>query len=314
MHIRLENAVVIVTASISKIRPLFIIIRQKYAESKYQHRRRARRDVERSSLPPTRLSKYLSLWSNSRSGAKDSQLSSNTTILTPNYTSLSGTTATNNNYHHHHHQPRRQRSIYSLPRRSRSRRSRRPSGDISLTSLSRLSSRQWGRCPSEDTNLTSRADTPDFLPPRSPRMTYRTVISGGGPVPPSVPLSVLSSTPPSGRTSRASMRDDGNSSQGGSAQPPRIPVNVGGDHPIMASGPICIWQTKDVIIEFEDANEDVNQDNNHNTCNNNNNNDSISRNGKSQASQYNESEAEELQLFDVGAILPQSGSGSGSGS
>lgn len=286
------------------MRPLLIIIRQKYAESKYQHGRRTRKDVERSWSPQTRLSKYISLWSNSGSGTRDTE-HSNAALLTSPYTSLSGTTVTNNN-NHHHRQPRRQRSIYSLPYRSLSRRSRsrRLSSDISLTSLSRLSSRRWGQCPSEDSNLTSRTDTPDFLPPRSPRMTYRTVITGGGPVPPSVPPFVLSSTPASGRTSRASMRGNGNyNNQGGRVQSPRIPVDI------EASGPICIWQTKDVIIEFEEASEDLNQNNSHNNNHSSNNGLGRSGSGNSQA-QRNESEAEELQLFDVGAILPQSKSGS----
>ncbi|KAL1968903.1 hypothetical protein VTN77DRAFT_1264 [Rasamsonia byssochlamydoides] len=282
-----ENAIVIITASLPKMRPLFILLRQKHAESKYRQRCRSSEDVERSA--PSKLSKYLSLGSQSGSGSK-THSSISRDIVSRYHSSLSGTTSEH-------------RSIYSLPRRTRRR-----SANICLTSLSRPSTEQGfyrvhSPCPSE--NFVISTTNHYFLPPHSARLTSRTVISGGGPVPPSVPASVLSSAAPSGRSSRASLReqrDDGdhnhNLNQGAL---PQISVDAGG-HPFVPSGPFCIWETRDFVLEFENAE----------SSSNNNNDNNLEAGlpthdmGANQPQyQYNESEAQELQLYDVGAILGQ---------
>lgn len=195
-------------------------------------------------------------------------------------------------------------SIYNLPRRDRCHRYN-LSDSFSLSSLSRSSKRQRNMSGRSSAIDLHAGLAKDFIPCSSPRLTSHTVVSGGCPLPPSVPPSVLSSLTPSGsgRTSRNSFREDPQQDRASPAPPMRFHVE-GRDSPILASGPFCIWQTNHFTVEYEDTtgnnpgpdvdlgwtvmrNDDLQ-------------NATTTDNGEHR---YSESEANGLQLHDVGSIL-----------
>ncbi|CRG85326.1 hypothetical protein PISL3812_02422 [Talaromyces islandicus] len=132
----------------------------------------------------------------------------------------------------------------------------------------------------------------------SPHLTSRTVISAGEG--PRIPISL--SLPASGRASR-----EGNRRGDASPQSPSFPSTVLGtcDSPVSAAGynPFCILKTDNFTVEYEDTNRENNPSQDVNlgwtTMRNE---DSRLAEGDS----YNESDADGLQLQDVGSILRHS--------
>ncbi|KAH8697148.1 hypothetical protein BGW36DRAFT_427120 [Talaromyces proteolyticus] len=273
----IENAVLIITTSIPKIKSLALVLYKSSKGSRILHMWKS----ESRGPSDEHNFGYRSLHSRNCSGSTRDH-----SISVPSITGAAGEIEP---------MPRREGlkiSICSPPKRpDRPRLHHRNFSDsISMRSLPNPLYKE--HCSTRTLNPSASCN--DFTS-STPKLSYRTVISGGDPsaVPPPFPLSL----PASGRTSRNSRRGDV-SPQDSSF----LPVNVGTtESPVMATGPFCILKTNDFTIEYEDAISDTTHTNSKDV-------DlgwAVMRNEENGLSRnaYNENDADELPLNDLGSIL-----------